>query len=64
MTNRPHFETFKDTDGEWRWRLKGANGEIVATSEAYTRQADAVRGINDAREAAAQAPSEAQIETH
>ena len=27
----------------WRWRLKGANGEIVAQGEAYSRKADCLR---------------------
>lgn len=32
-------ETFKGKDG-WRWRLRSRqNGEILATSEAYTRKA-------------------------
>jgi len=38
------FEYYKARDG-WRWRLKAPNGEIVATSEAYTRKADVVRSI-------------------
>ena len=29
------FEYFKDTNGKYRFRLKAANGEIIAASEAY-----------------------------
>jgi membrane-associated PAP2 superfamily phosphatase len=29
------FEMFKDKEGKYRFRLKGANGEIVAASESY-----------------------------
>lgn len=29
---------------EWRFRVKGANGEIVVSSEGYTTKADAERG--------------------
>ena len=35
-----------EADGQWRFHLKSANGEIVCSSEAYTRKADAVRGAN------------------
>jgi uncharacterized protein YegP (UPF0339 family) len=40
-------ETFTDRDGGHRWRIVAGNGEIVATSEAYTRPQDAVRGLHD-----------------
>lgn len=50
------IEIFPDKAGEWRWRLKGRNGEIMATSEGYTREADAVRGAEDARRVMATAP--------
>lgn len=43
------IEIFKDEAGEWRYRLKGENGEPMFTSEGYTRKADARRGLNDAR---------------
>ena len=39
------YDVFKDKSGEWRWRVKAANGEILAQSEAYTRKEDAIRGI-------------------
>lgn len=42
-------EIFKDEDGQWRYRIKGGNGEIMATSEGYTRPEDAVRGYRDLR---------------
>lgn len=34
---------FCDAGGEWRWQLKGGNGEIVATGEGHSRSTDAVR---------------------
>jgi uncharacterized protein YegP (UPF0339 family) len=43
------IEIFKDEAGEWRYRVKGRNGEIMATSEGYGRKADARRGLNDLR---------------
>lgn len=38
------IKVFPDKAGGWRFHVKGANGEIVAQSEAYTRRADAERG--------------------
>lgn len=38
-----HVQFFTDAAGEHRFRVKGANGKIVATSEGYTRRADARR---------------------
>ncbi len=31
----PVFECYKDKSGKFRFRLKAANGEVIATSEAY-----------------------------
>ena len=39
-------EIFEDVAGEFRFRIKGLNGEIVASSEGYTRKADAARGLH------------------
>jgi hypothetical protein len=35
------FEYYKAVDG-WRWRLRAANGEIIAAGEAYQNKADCV----------------------
>ena len=53
--NTPNFEIFQDEAGQWRWRLKAANGEIVAQSEAYTRKEDAQRGARACRAASLRA---------
>jgi len=34
-------EVFKDKKRQWRWRVRGANGEIVAQSEGYKNKQDA-----------------------
>lgn len=57
--NAPRFEIYKDLDDEFRWRLRAANGEIVASSEAYTSEADARRGVETAQRLVAIAPAEA-----
>jgi uncharacterized protein YegP (UPF0339 family) len=38
-------ELFLDEQDQWRFRVKGRNGEILATSEGYTRKHDAERGL-------------------
>lgn len=46
MTNDPTTVIYEDAAGEWRWALKGGNGEIIADSgEGYTRKADAERAL-------------------
>lgn len=41
------FELYKDARGEYRWRLKSANGQTIATGgEGYTSKAGAQNGIN------------------
>ena len=40
------FELYKDGNNQWRWRLKAANGRIIADSaEAYVNRQDCVNGI-------------------
>jgi uncharacterized protein YegP (UPF0339 family) len=41
----PKFEWFKDKAGRFRFRLKAANGEIVATGEAYESKQGCLDGI-------------------
>ncbi|MFN7173613.1 MAG: YegP family protein [Thermaurantiacus tibetensis] len=50
------FELYRDRRGEWRWRLKHANGNILATSsEGYRAKADAAKSIENVK-ASASAP--------
>jgi uncharacterized protein YegP (UPF0339 family) len=51
----PKYEVYCSASGGWRWRLKSANGEIVASGEAYTRRQDALRGVEAHRRAAIRA---------
>ena len=39
------IEYYEDESGEWRWRLKGANGEIVCTGEGHRDRHDAQRAV-------------------
>lgn len=43
------FELFTDRAGEFRFNLKAANGEVIATSEGYTAKASALNGIESVR---------------
>jgi uncharacterized protein YegP (UPF0339 family) len=44
----PNAEVYRDDAGFWRWRVQAANGEIIAVGEAYSRERDAKRGLDDA----------------
>ena len=39
------YQIFKDTEGKCRFRLKAANNEIIAVSEAYEQNASCLNGI-------------------
>ena len=40
------FEVYEDAQSEYRWRLKSANGQIIAIGgEGYTTRASAENGI-------------------
>ncbi|WP_340149469.1 YegP family protein [uncultured Sneathiella sp.] len=43
------FELYKDNGGEFRFRLKAGNGEIVGTSEGYKAKASAENGIESVK---------------
>lgn len=41
----PKYEIYKDKAGEFRFRLKAKNGEIIATGEGYKAKAGCLNGI-------------------
>ncbi len=45
----PKFEWFKDKAGKFRFRLVAANGETIATSEAYNSKDGCVNGIESVK---------------
>lgn len=49
------FELYEDGKGEFRFRLKAGNGEVIAISEGYTSKASAQNGIESVRKNAADA---------
>lgn len=46
----PKFEMYVDKAGEFRFRLKATNGEIIAASEGYTAKESCENGIQSVRE--------------
>ena len=47
--NNPKFEIFKDKAGEFRFRLKAENGEIIAASEGYKAKDGCLKGIDSVK---------------
>jgi len=45
----PKFEVYEDKAGEFRFRLKARNGEIIAVSEGYKAKASCMNGIESVR---------------
>ena len=41
----PKFEVYADKRGEFRFRLKAANGQIIAVGEGYKAKASCLNGI-------------------
>ena len=48
VTN-PKFEVYTDKAGEFRFRLKARNGEIIATGEGYKAKASCLNGVESIR---------------
>ena len=51
----PKFEVYEDKGGEFRFRLKARNGEIIGTSEGYTAKAGCLNGIESVKKNAGSA---------
>ena len=51
----PKFEMYTDKAGEFRFRLKATNGQIIATSEGYKAKASCVNGIESVKKNAPEA---------
>lgn len=45
----PKFEVYKDKAGEYRFRLKARNGEIIAVSEGYKAKKSCDNGVESVR---------------
>jgi uncharacterized protein YegP (UPF0339 family) len=54
------FELYKDRKGQFRFRLKASNGQIIASGEAYSTKRAALNGINSIKKNAPDAPVDDQ----
>ena len=52
----PKFEMYLDKAGEYRFRLKAKNGEIIATGESYKAKAGCLNGIDSIKRNAVDSP--------
>ena len=51
----PKFEVYTDKAGEFRFRLKATNGQVIAVSEGYKALASCMNGIESTKKNAAEA---------
>ena len=54
----PKFEVYLDKAGEYRFRLKARNGEIILASEGYKEKRSCMNGIESVKKNAPEAPVE------
>ena len=58
VLKHPKFEVYVDKAGEFRFRLKARNGQIIAVSEGYKAIASCMNGIESVKKNAVDAPIE------
>lgn len=58
VLKHPKFEIYTDKAGEFRFRLKARNGQIIAVSEGYKAMASCVNGVESVKKNAVDAPIE------
>ena len=51
----PKFELYQDKAGEYRFRLKARNGEVIAVSEGYAKKDSCLNGIESVKKNAPEA---------
>ena len=57
----PKFEIYADKSGQFRFRLKAKNGEIIAVGEGYTTKAACKNGVDSVMRNAADSTIEEQL---
>ncbi len=58
----PKFEMYTDKGGEFRFRLKATNGQIIATSEGYNAKAGCLNGIESVKKNAVEGKIEEKLD--
>ena len=56
VLKHPKFEVYVDKAGEYRFRLKARNGEIIAVGEGYKAKASCLNGIESIKKNAPESP--------
>ena len=56
VEKNPKFEVYTDKAGEFRFRLKAKNGQIIAVGESYKALKSCLNGIESIRKNAPEAP--------
>lgn len=54
------FEVYTDSSGEYRFRLKAPNGQVIASGQGYTTKAACMNGIESVK---TNAPDAEVVET-
>lgn len=49
VEKHPKFEIYADKAGEFRFRLKATNGQVIAVSEGYKAMASCVNGVESVK---------------
>ena len=58
VLKHPKFEIYTDKAGEFRFRLKARNGQIIAVSEGYKTMASCTNGVESVKKNSVDAPIE------
>ena len=55
VEKHPKFEIYTDKAGEFRFRLKATNGQVIATGEGYKTHANCIKGVESVKKNAVDA---------
>ena len=55
VATHPKFEMYEDKAGEFRFRLKATNGQVIAVSEGYKAKVSCLNGIESVKKNAGDA---------
>ena len=62
VETNPKFEVYKDKKGEFRFRLKAKNGQIITTGEGYSKIDSCLKGVESVRKNVKDAKIEEKLE--
>ena len=55
VEKHPKFEVYEDKGGEYRFRLKATNGQVIAVGEGYKTLANCLNGVESVKKNAPEA---------